>query len=79
MRFVFSKFYLFISSGDHTEVISIDYDPTRISYEQLLDLFWNNHEYGLTKRIKRQVSKLSFTSLMILNEICFSFDCSTCH
>lgn len=51
-------FYLFISSGDHTEVISIDFDPTRISYEQLLDLFWNNHEYGLTKKMKRQVSKL---------------------
>lgn len=43
-------------SGDHTEVISIDYDPTRITYNQLLDLFWNNHEYGLTTRIKRQVS-----------------------
>ncbi len=47
---------LFISSGDHTEVISIDFDPTRISYGQLLDLFWNNHEYGLTKKMKRQVS-----------------------
>lgn len=49
-------FYLFISSGDHTEVISIDYDPTKITYLQLLDLFWNNHEYGLTKKQKRQVS-----------------------
>jgi len=47
--------------GDHTEVISIDYDPTRISYEQLLDLFWNNHEYGLTKRMKRQYMSLILT------------------
>lgn len=43
--------------GDHTEVISIDFDPTVVTYNQLLALFWNNHEYGLTTRIKRQVRK----------------------
>ncbi|KAJ8955980.1 hypothetical protein NQ318_006251 [Aromia moschata] len=41
---------------DHTEVIEIDYDPKVISYEDLLDFFWNNHEYGLTTIIKRQKS-----------------------
>lgn len=40
------------------EVISVDYDPTRITYSQLLDLFWNNHEYGLTGKIKRQYMSL---------------------
>uniref|UniRef100_A0A1B0F9B2 peptide-methionine (S)-S-oxide reductase n=1 Tax=Glossina morsitans morsitans TaxID=37546 RepID=A0A1B0F9B2_GLOMM len=40
--------------GDHTEVLEIDYDPTVISYQQLLHIFWNNHEYGLTTAIKRQ-------------------------
>ncbi|XP_053684722.1 peptide methionine sulfoxide reductase-like [Sabethes cyaneus] len=44
--------------GDHTEVIEIHYDPTQISYSALLDLFWNNHEYGLTTRIKRQYMSL---------------------
>ncbi len=29
--------------GDHTETIQIDYDPTLISYEQLLDIFWDSH------------------------------------
>lgn len=29
--------------GDHTESISIDYDPNRIRYEDLLALFWENH------------------------------------
>ena len=29
--------------GDHTETIQIDYDPTRISYEELLDVFWDSH------------------------------------
>lgn len=36
------------------ECVSIDYDPTKITYDQLLDIFWNNHEYGLTRRVKRQ-------------------------
>ncbi|XP_065090962.1 peptide methionine sulfoxide reductase-like [Ochlerotatus camptorhynchus] len=44
--------------GDHTEVIEIHYDPTVISFSDLLDLFWNNHEYGLTTRIKRQYMSL---------------------
>ena len=29
--------------GDHTETLQLDYDPTLISYEQLLDIFWNSH------------------------------------
>ncbi len=27
----------------HAEVVEVDYDPTQVSYEQLLDVFWNNH------------------------------------
>lgn len=27
----------------HAETVEIEYDPTQISYEQLLDIFWNNH------------------------------------
>ncbi|XP_011176910.2 peptide methionine sulfoxide reductase isoform X2 [Zeugodacus cucurbitae] len=45
-------------TGDHTEVLEIDYDPKTISFKQLLDLFWNNHEYGLTNPIKRQYMSL---------------------
>ncbi|KAK4877078.1 hypothetical protein RN001_009584 [Aquatica leii] len=44
--------------GDHTEVIEIDYDPSGIAYEQLLQLFWTNHEYGLTTKIKKQYASL---------------------
>ncbi|XP_065360759.1 peptide methionine sulfoxide reductase isoform X1 [Calliphora vicina] len=44
--------------GDHTEVLEIDYDPEIISYKQLLNLFWNNHEYGLCTVIKRQYMSL---------------------
>lgn len=54
---MYAIFYFVFRSyrGDHTEVIEIDYDPKTISYEDLLSLFWNNHEYGLTTKIKRQV------------------------
>lgn len=38
--------------------MSIDYDPTKISYAKILDMFWNNHEYGLTTRVKRQYMSL---------------------
>jgi peptide-methionine (S)-S-oxide reductase len=31
------------SLGDHTETIQIDYDPTVISYAELLDVFWSSH------------------------------------
>lgn len=47
---------MFFFRGDHTEVIEIDYDPKIVSFDDLLELFWNNHEYGLTTKIKRQAS-----------------------
>lgn len=30
--------------GDHSETIQIDFDPSLISYRQLLELFWNSHD-----------------------------------
>lgn len=29
--------------GDHTETVQVDYDPKRITYGQLLDIFWKSH------------------------------------
>ena len=29
--------------GDHTETVQVDYDPAVISYEELLDVFWDSH------------------------------------
>ena len=31
------------SLGDHSETIQIEYDPTQISYHDLLDIFWDSH------------------------------------
>ena len=30
--------------GDHTETVQMDYDPRRITYARLLDIFWENHK-----------------------------------
>jgi peptide methionine sulfoxide reductase MsrA len=39
--------------GDHTEAIEVDYDPNEVSYSELLDLFWKNHDP--TARTSKQV------------------------
>ena len=28
----------------HAEVVQIEYNPSKVSYEKLLDVFWNNHD-----------------------------------
>jgi peptide-methionine (S)-S-oxide reductase len=28
----------------HAEVVEVEYDPDKVSYEQLLDVFWANHD-----------------------------------
>jgi peptide-methionine (S)-S-oxide reductase len=28
----------------HAETVLVEYDPSRVSYEQLLDVFWENHD-----------------------------------
>ncbi|WP_277542108.1 peptide-methionine (S)-S-oxide reductase MsrA [Haloarcula laminariae] len=30
--------------GDHTEVVQVEYDPETVAYEDLLDVFWANHD-----------------------------------
>ena len=38
--------YTDVCAGDtgHAETVEIDYDPARVSYEQLLELFWTLHD-----------------------------------
>src|SRR5260221_9769297 len=28
----------------HAEVVQVDYDPAQVSFDQLLDVFWENHD-----------------------------------
>jgi peptide-methionine (S)-S-oxide reductase len=34
------------SLGNHTETVEVDYDPTQISYADLLKIFWASHHPG---------------------------------
>ena len=42
--------------GDHSETIQIDYDPSVISYRQLLDVFWNGHNCTLRSPTRQYMS-----------------------
>ncbi|XP_028156149.1 peptide methionine sulfoxide reductase [Ostrinia furnacalis] len=44
--------------GDHTEVIELDFDPKTVTFVELLEMFWANHEYGLTTKLKRQYQSM---------------------
>jgi peptide-methionine (S)-S-oxide reductase len=45
--------------GDHSESIQIDYDPTQISYEELLSEFWNGHS-PTSRPYSRQYASIIF-------------------
>ncbi|KAA9398200.1 peptide-methionine (S)-S-oxide reductase [Haloarcula sp. CBA1130] len=34
----------YYSLGDHTEVVQVEYDPDAVSYRELLDVVWANHD-----------------------------------
>ncbi|KAG8237984.1 hypothetical protein J437_LFUL018009 [Ladona fulva] len=46
------------SLGDHTEAIDVDYDPVAVKFEELLDVFWNNHDPSA--RMTRQYSSFIY-------------------
>ncbi|HZS66345.1 MAG TPA: peptide-methionine (S)-S-oxide reductase MsrA [Burkholderiales bacterium] len=41
-----------VSSGrtGHAEAVEVTFDPAKVSYEQLLDVFWVNHDPTVTNR-----------------------------
>jgi peptide-methionine (S)-S-oxide reductase len=45
--------------GDHSETIQIDFDPEKITYPQLLQIFWDNHNCKL-KSVSRQYMSIVF-------------------
>lgn len=46
--------------GDHIETIQIDYDPQKISYGQMLEVFWNGHKPTRTVWKRQYASALFF-------------------
>ena len=47
------------SLGDHSETIQIIYDPEIISYNELLDIFWQSHNPSLGS-FTRQYASIIF-------------------
>ena len=45
--------------GDHTESVQVDYDPTLITYAELLEVFWESHSPSL-KPYSRQYMNAVF-------------------
>jgi len=45
--------------GNHTETIQIDYDPTQVSYEQLMDVYWDSYN-PTRQRWSRQYMSIIF-------------------
>lgn len=45
--------------GDHTESVQVWYDPGLITYEELLDVFWNSHSARVPS-FSRQYASLVF-------------------
>lgn len=34
----------YYSLGDNTEAVQVEFDPTKITFDELLDLFWTSHD-----------------------------------
>ncbi|MFW6071640.1 MAG: peptide-methionine (S)-S-oxide reductase MsrA [Candidatus Bipolaricaulota bacterium] len=45
--------------GDHTESIQVDYDPGVITFRELVEIFWNNHDPA-TESYKKQYDNILF-------------------
>lgn len=50
----------YYSLGDHTEAISIDYNPKVITYEQLLAHFWSSHRCDLSNRSRQYMNAVFY-------------------
>lgn len=42
--------------GDHTETFQVDYDPDRLDYRDLLELFWQSHDPWRGSRSRQYMS-----------------------
>jgi methionine-S-sulfoxide reductase len=45
--------------GNHTETVLVEYNPEKISYDKILELFWKNHDYD-RKRKPQYASKIFY-------------------
>jgi methionine-S-sulfoxide reductase len=46
--------------GDHTESVEVDYDPSIISYADLLKVFWHSHDPGSRSWSRQYISAIFY-------------------
>ena len=46
--------------GDHTESIQVDYDPTKLTYDQILDRIWVSHNPCATSLSRQYMSAIFY-------------------
>ena len=51
---------IYESLGDHSETIEVIYDPRKISYGELLDIFWQSHEPTVSSWSRQYMSIIFF-------------------
>lgn len=49
----------YVALGDHTETFQVDFDPSKVTYADLLDLFWKAHD-PTVKCSSRQYAPIIF-------------------
>ena len=54
------EFPTYYGMGNHTEVISIDYDPRVLSYEDLLEIFWSAHRCDQINRSRQYMNAVFY-------------------
>lgn len=54
------EFPSYYSLGNHTEVLSIDYDPEILSYEDLLEIFWSAHRCDQVNRSRQYMNAVFY-------------------
>lgn len=54
------EFPSYYSLGNHTEVLSIDYDPTILSYGDLLEIFWAAHRCDQVNRSRQYMNAIFY-------------------
>jgi methionine-S-sulfoxide reductase len=48
--------------GDHTETVQVDYDPRRITYDRLLEIFWASHRPTSGSRSRQYMNVILYHS-----------------
>jgi len=46
--------------GDHTESVQIEFDPEKVRYSELADLFWSSHDPGKRPRSRQYMSAVFY-------------------